>query len=540
MCGIFAHFSNTEYDKNQCSQMANKCAHRGPDNTQNVDLGNGCMIFHRLAVNDLSQSGNQPFKIQTQGKENNCIYAMCNGEIYNSKQLIDQYQLPVTSNSDCEVIPHLYAKLGIEQCIKLLDGYFAIVIYDQEKQRVYVARDRFGVRSLYIDYTEGLKLTIASEMKSLIDIQQSNQYIPQFPPRSISHFSVANNQVSLIETTVYYQLPSHYNDDSEEVCMEKIRTLFRSAIKKRLQSDRPIGCFLSGGFDSSLVADNIVDLLKEAGSENTLKTFSTGMVGSTDLYHAKIVANAIGSIHYQYIDTREDMLADLPNTVYECETYDPTSVRASTPMRRLSYKIAETTDVVVVFSGEGSDEASGSYLYFHNTPSPDAFQEECKRLLNDLHYFDLLRGDKSTACAGLEIRVPFLDNDFIDYYMTIRPELKVPRNGIEKYLIRKAFSGHTKLPDSILWRTKEAFSDGVSSQGDSWHQMIKDFVKPRTEAEYYKSIFDSHFPNQSHSLPYTWLPKWCGDIMDPSARELSVYKSKPEPELKPELKPEPK
>ena len=224
MCGIFAHFSNSAYDKQKCIHMANRCAHRGPDNTQNVNLGTGCMIFHRLAVNDLSQSGNQPFAIIHPDCQNlndiapKYIYAMCNGEIYNSKQLISDYQLPVASNSDCEVIPHLYAKVGIEQCIKLLDGYFAIVIYDQYNQRVYVARDRFGVRSLYIDFVEGNELTVASEMKSLInnyDCKSESRPILQFPPRSIYEFAITTEDnvqsgISLVNSIIYYQLPSHW------------------------------------------------------------------------------------------------------------------------------------------------------------------------------------------------------------------------------------------------------------------------------------------------------------------------------------------
>lgn len=534
MCGIFACFSdNVSVD--DCSFRAGKCVHRGPDNTSvkplNVNGHNvGCLVFHRLAINDLSDVGNQPFSIINHDQE---IYLICNGEIYNSKALTEKYNLPVKSSSDCEVIIHLYQKMPIDECVRLLDGYFAFVLVDVKNNRIYSARDRFGIRSLYVGGRES-SLYFASEMKCLYDDTDSGTVLSvnQFPPRTIQTYELDSRK--LISQTIYYTLPTIYNNDDEETTLSKIRTLFTEAVRKRLQSDRPMGCFLSGGFDSSLVADRLTYLLDQSGSKAKLRTFSTGMDGSTDLHYARVVAKALDSTHYEFIDSRDDMLMDLPNTVYECETFDPTSVRASTPMRRLSYKIRDTTDVVVVFSGEGSDEASGSYLYFHNAPSPNEFQQECLRLLNDIHYFDVLRGDKSTACAGLEIRVPFLDNDFIDYYMSIRPELKMPRNGIEKYLIRKAFTGHCKLPDEILWRTKEAFSDGVSSKGDSWHNMIGKYIGQMTfshdrskfmtkEAQYYRHVFDSCFPNRSHVIPYTWLPKWSGNVSDPSARVLKVY-----------------
>ena len=265
------------------------------------------------------------------------------------------------------------------------------------------------------------------------------------------------------------------------------------------------------------------------------------MKDSPDLLAARIVATAIKSVHTEYIVTPEEMLAELENTIYDVETYDITTIRASTMMRMLSKFIARDTDIVVVFSGEGSDEASGSYIYFHNAPSSSEFHNETVRLLEDLHYYDVKRGDKCTACAGLEIRVPFLDRDFIEYYMSIDPKLKQPRNGVEKYLLRKAFATDStcKLPAEIIWRTKEAFSDGVSTQTDSWYQIITKHVntleidssvyntehcRPQTrESAYYRSVFNKFYPHAEHVIPYMWLPKWSGNITDPSARVLEIY-----------------
>ena len=314
------------------------------------------------------------------------------------------------------------------------------------------------------------------------------------------------------------------------------------SITKRLLSDRPIGCLLSGGLDSSLITALVVKKFKKP-----IKTFSVGLEGAVDLEYARKVADFLGTEHHELIISVEDMFNAIPEIVKEIETYDITTIRASTPMYLLSKYIKETTDITVLFSGEGSDEASGSYLYFHNAPSEDKFQEEILRLMKDLSYFDVLRCDKSTAGTGLEVRVPFLDKEFLDFYLGIAPKFKIPKNyPIEKYLLRKAYDDSDLLPPEVLWRTKEGMSDGVSSQKKAWYEIIQDKIDvlitdsefrenkdkythnpPQIkEAYYYRKIFEETFNNRSSILPYYWLPKWSGHIIDPSARVLNVYSEK--------------
>jgi asparagine synthase (glutamine-hydrolysing) len=318
-------------------------------------------------------------------------------------------------------------------------------------------------------------------------------------------------------------------------------------------SDRPIGCLLSGGLDSSLITSIVSRLYRELGHTDKLRTFSVGLEGSTDLRYARMVADYLDTNHTELILTEEDMLAAIPEVIKMTETYDTTTVRASTPMYLLCKHIKETTDITVLFSGEGSDEASGSYLYFHNAPSVDEFHKETMRLLKDLSYFDVLRCDKSTAGAGLEVRVPFLDRDFLDFYMSIPPRMKIPSYSyIEKYLLRKAFDTeedkyglyYTKgyLPYDVLWRQKEGMSDGVSSKTRGWFQVIQEHVQKLDseglipsvnythnpplikESEWYRQIYNQLYPGCDELIPYYWLPRWCGDVKDPSARVLKVYK----------------
>ena len=275
-----------------------------------------------------------------------------------------------------------------------------------------------------------------------------------------------------------------------------------------------------------------------------LKTFSVGLKDSVDLYYAKIVADYLQTDHTELIISEEDMLNGIDNNIYHIESYDITTVRASTPMMLLCKYIKNNTDIAVIFSGEGSDEASGSYMYFHNAPDEKSFHQETERLLSELHRFDVLRADKSAAAAGLEIRVPFLDKQFIKYYMSIDPSLKIPGKNIEKRLLREAFEN--MLPSEIVWRVKEGMSDGVSSQEKSWFSIIQDYcdekVDPETykkydrmdppyppnlEALYFRNVFEKYYPGLSHVIPHYWLPKWSGDTTEPSARTLDVYKKPP-------------
>jgi len=533
MCGIFGYISSTQITDSKYNELVtycNKIKHRGPDDTKYLLLNQILFGFHRLRINDLTHLGDQPMTYQ-----NNIL--MCNGEIYNYSSLSQTYNFNLSSKSDCEIILHLYNKFGIVDTLTKINGYFGLLLWDNNLKKLYIARDSIGVRQLYIGYY-GKDICVCSEMKGIPDKFK----VTQFPPGSYLCYPDDviddNNTIKFTYRQYYkYEYPIIRNLSLDDQLI-KIRNLFEKAVKKRFMSDRPIGVLLSGGLDSSLIAG----LVAKFKSPVPIHTFSIGMNQSTDLYNARLVAEHIKSIHHEIIVTSEQMLEAIPEVIKQIESWDTTTVRASTPMYLLSKYIEEKTDIVVIYSGEGSDEAGGGYLYFHKCPDDDQFQEECIRLLKDIHKFDCLRADKSTAGKGLEIRVPFLDTEFIEEYMKVPPEWKRPYQGIEKWFIRKAFDGINLIPDQILWRRKEAFSDGVSSIYKSWYQIIqehvdtiisdteynenKDKYTPQPvlkESYYYRKLFNQYYPNHDHTIPYYWLPKWNNNIIDPSARILSNY-----------------
>ena len=528
MCGIFAFLSKyclSIEQKRNLQYFCDKTKHRGPDNSKYISLNDDRLLFgfHRLAINDITQSGDQPLVLDDN------LYLICNGEIYNHVEIETKYNFQTKGHSDCEVILHLYKQFGIEQTLREISGYFAFAIWDDTKKQMFVARDPIGVRQLYIGTSNDGSICVCSELKG-IPTEISN--VCQFMPGSWWENGLFHSYYSYDYSTIPSDTMPH------DAQLMHIRKLFEHAVEKRFMFERPFGVFLSGGLDSSLVAA----LVAKKNAPIPIHSFSIGMKGSTDLAKARIVSDYIGSIHHEVIVTPEEMLAAIPEVIQQIETWDTTTVRASTPMYLLSKYIKKNTDIVVVFSGEGSDEASGSYLYFHRAPNDAAFQSECVRLLKDLCYFDCLRCDKSTAGNGLEVRVPFLDKEFLTEYMRVPAEWKRPRDGMEKWFIRKAFDGMELLPDEILWRKKEAFSDGVSSTERSWFQIIQDHVdlqisdseyaekkgllspEPQLkESYYYRKIFDQFYPGRSNTIPYYWLPRWSGNTADPSARVLSIY-----------------
>ena len=537
MCGIFAYLatgiiSDTELQSINVEGM--KCKKRGPDNTVTRTIDNNkFLMFHRLKINDISELGNQPIV----HPEDFNITVICNGEIYNWKKLADENNFKTRSTSDCEIIVHMYKKYGIKKTIESLDGVFAFVLIDKTKNMIFAGRDPIGVRSFYIGTSEKA-LVMASECKNLDNLCDS---IIQFKPGTFICLKESElpKNVEDIKFQRYYDMVYKLVNTNEEDIMKQIREKMDESITKRLLSDRPIGCLLSGGLDSSLITALVVKKFKRP-----IKTFSVGLEGAVDLVYARKVAEFLGTEHQELIISYEDMFNAIPEVIREVETYDITTVRASTPMYLLSKYIKENTDITVLFSGEGSDEASGSYLYFHNAPDEQAFQEEILRLMKDLSYFDVLRCDKSTAETGLEVRVPFLDKQFLEFYLGIAPKFKIPKNyPMEKYLLRKAYDNQDLLPKEVLWRTKEGMSDGVSSQKKAWYEIIQDridvlisdeeFLNNKCkythntpeikEAYYYRKIFEETFKNRSSILPYYWLPKWSGNVIDPSARVLNVY-----------------
>jgi asparagine synthase (glutamine-hydrolysing) len=540
MCGIFAYLlRNGQKITEELRRLLNNngmlIQHRGPDETVEYIENSVYFLFHRLAINDLSEKGRQPMIRDYDGKP---VIMICNGEIYNYKQLAQKYEIELEGHSDCEIIIPLYHKLGFPEMIKQLDGYFAITLYDFSSETMWCGRDPIGIRSMFIAVNDDA-IGICSEMKGLHELfpfedRLTGIDIEQFPPGTYW-----NSKDQMFEP--YYTFDYTPIEDTEENYCKQIRKLLENAVEKRFMSDRPIGCLLSGGLDSSLISALVANKLREKGQ--VLNTFSIGLEGSTDLKYAKMVADHIKSNHHEIIVTEEELIGFLGEDIRQMETWDTTTIRASTPMFLLCKWIKENTDITVVFSGEGSDEASGSYLYFHNAPNAEEFQMETVRLLEDLCFYDVLRGDKSSAGAGLEIRVPFLDLEFLDYYMGIKPEFKMPKTyKIEKYLLRKAFDNGI-LPSEVLWRVKEAFSDGISKKEKSWYQIIQDYVNkrmtdhefqqlkeeyhyqtPKTkEAMYFRKKFLEYYPEREYTIPYYWLPKWSGNIVDPSARVLKVY-----------------
>ena len=501
--------------------------HRGPDVSTLIQNKDEVIGFHRLRINGDNGLSNQPMTLD------GATYMICNGEIYNHAALEKRYGLRCTTGSDCEVILHMFTSMGFYNTIRALDGEFAVVIVTPST--VYAARDPYGVRALYSARNDLQEFGFASECKSLMGL---------FAPDRIAQVKPGTIQIQVKESNIfssksYFDYRSAIDRSATtHTAADNLQQLLVGAVAKRLMCSRrhavqkdgqtrlavervpSIGAYLSGGFDSSAIA-----AILQKVYPGQLETFSIGFEDSPDLLYARKVAKFIGSKHHEYVITEEQALAAIPPTIKAIESYDTTTVRASTMMYLLSEYVSKNSKAVVMFSGEGSDEASGSYRYFYNAPSPEDFQAETLRLLQDLCYFDNLRADKSSAAWGLELRVPFLDLDFLKFYMTLPPELKT-QNGVEKYLLREAMKGY--LPDDVLYRPKEAMSDGVSLRSRSWSSIIQEEAKKITrlpdglpaEKKYYKDVFLKSYPGCEHQIPYYWAPKWCGDVADPSARNL--------------------
>jgi len=408
---------------------------------------------------------------------------------------------------------------------------------------------------LFFSKIDEYTIVFGSEVKSLIGLNSlSNNKIEVHDPRSWTSWSGQTNKPLEIKSKLYYavgNLPVVINPEPSDV-YRMIQTKLTMAVKSRLESDREIGCLLSGGLDSSLVSAIAAKELDKEGKK--LKTFSIGMEDSPDVHFAKIVSMHIGSDHTNIEIPESEWIDAIQEVIRITETYDITTIRATTGQYLISKWIKANTDIKVLLIGDGSDEATGGYLYFHKAPNRHDFHFECIRLLHYIHYFDVLRADRGIASNGLEARVPFLDHEFINLYFQIDLNMKTPKPHTigdktcvyEKYLLRKAWDSTDILPKSVLWRRKEAFSDGISSSSKSWYQIIQDQVDtmysdldlknaqefyksintiiPHTkEALHYHKIFDSLYPNQHHLCPYYWLPKWIENASDPSARTLKVY-----------------
>ena len=502
--GIFEIRQDLESLRRLALKLSKRQRHRGPDWSGIYSCPGAILAHERLAIVDI-EHGAQPLF----GSDRSTALAI-NGEIYNHKELeagLDRPWRPQTG-SDCEVILALYEQRGTE-FLNDLNGIFAFVLYDEPSDRYLIARDPIGVMPLYTGRDENGQLFVASEMKALVDICRT---VKVFPP---GHFFDSKSD----QLVRYYQPSWRQYEElaGQEPGLDKLRSALEDAVHRQLMCDVPYGVLLSGGLDSSILtalAHRFYKRRIEDGDRSEawwpqLHSFSIGLEGAPDTAAAKVAAEAIGTIHHEFTYTVQEGIDALSDVIHHIETFDVTTVRASTPMYLLARRI-KAMGIKMVLSGEGADEIFGGYLYFHKAPDAREFHQETVRKLDQLHLFDCLRANKSLAAWGIEGRVPFLDREFLDVAMGFDAAHKMCRGGrIEKQILRQAFEGF--LPDSILWRQKEQFSDGV---GYSWIDSLKAHAErevsdtqldsaqhrfplnpPTTKEAYlYRAIFESHFP----------------------------------------------
>lgn len=541
MCGIWAYIIRNDkiFNYNLIFKNFMNLSNRGPDSFTFMNNKNYFLGFHRLSIMDLSNNGNQPFEYYNNGYKYTCI---CNGEIYNAEILKTTINLDFSFNSesDCEILIPLYIKFG-ENMIKYLEGVFSFIIIKEKNNsfEYFIVRDRIGVRPLYIGYDCKNNILLSSEIKGFKDLVVNN--FSTFDPGHYMKINVSSNNFEIIQTK-YFQLQINVLDNKDEnYFCNKINHILTESVRIRLVTDRPICALLSGGLDSSLICSITSKILKS--SEFKLNTFSIGMENCTDNHYAKLVSDYIDSNHTFVNITKDDAINSIKQVIYTIESYDVTTVRASVGQYLITKFISDNTNFKVVLSGDGSDEVTGGYLENYFSPNFTEFQNNTLKRINNIHYFDVLRADKATSDNGLELRVPFLDIEFINFYLSIHPKFKKPVLGekCEKYLLRKSFDNNY-LPQEVLWRQKEAFSDGISNNEDSWHKILKKICnelisdeefknnnfsinKPKTkEGYYYRKIFDEFYGEKFNSIiPNFWMPSWL-ETDDPSARDLSVYK----------------
>ncbi|WP_130734589.1 asparagine synthase B [Flavobacterium sp. J27] len=513
MCGIVCAFDlkqKAEVLRPQVLEMSKIIRHRGPDWSGIYSNDKAILAHERLAIVDPA-SGKQPLFT----KDKSLVLA-ANGEIYNHRELRKQFEgkYEFLTESDCEVILALYKEKGVH-FVDEMNGIFGFAIYDVEKDEYFIARDHMGIIPLYIGWDQNGTFYVASELKAL---EGYCTKIELFPP---GHY-MSSKDGEFVKW--YHREWTEYEAVKENATsIEAIKTALEAAVKRQLMSDVPYGVLLSGGLDSSItsaIAKKYAQ--KRIESEDKadawypqLHSFAVGLEGSPDLKAAQKVADHLGTIHHEIKFTIQEGLDAIRDVIYNIETYDVTTIRASTPMYLMA-RVIKSMGIKMVLSGEGSDELFGGYLYFHKAPNAREFHEETVRKLSKLHMYDCLRANKSLAAWGIEGRVPFLDKEFMDVAMRINPQDKMI-NGerMEKWVLRKAFED--MLPESVAWRQKEQFSDGV---GYSWIDTLKELVAkeitdeqlanakykfpiqtPTSKEEYYyRSIFAEHFPSDAAAL----------------------------------------
>jgi asparagine synthase (glutamine-hydrolysing) len=554
MCGIWGYISHNDINipVTKLQEASETVQPRGPERTIVNATDKHYMCFHRLAINGLSSEHDQPY-VYTQGQHKYIL--MCNGEIYNQRELEHEYCLQ-HSACDTEVIYPVWKALDYDfvELNKTLNGEYALAILhlvNDTPVRLYLSVDPCSVRPLFFSIDKHTHSIAFSSL--LVGLSTLNVQATRLPGGTcLSYYFPfgSHQQVSYIDW--HPKLDKALRDDTYALKRKIVKTL-TACIEKRLQSDRPIGCFLSGGLDSSLVAAILSKLLRKRGQR--LHTFSIGAVDSEDCRHAQIVATHIDSIHTHVPFDSHVAINYLQSVVKAIESYDITTVRASIGQYLVSKYIAENTDIKVVFSGDGADEEQMGYLYFFRSPSPEEANEESRKLLQEIHLYDGLRVDRCVSVHGLEARVPYLDWDFVSLYLSIPAYLKCPKKRadgtvyVEKALIRDAFmlSNPHILPQKVLYRTKETFSDSLSTEKSSWYALLKATVErevhtcaaqsliasmrhswkhlpPTTdEGTYYRYLHTLFFGQKSATvIPHIWMPNW-SDAKDPSARQLEVY-----------------
>ena len=521
MCSIIGYIGANLSEKEVRSYFE-RTVSRGPDMTRILNLGNGFLGFHRLAIMGLNESGMQPFSAFGNS-------VVCNGELYGFRLLkkkLEEKGYTFRSESDCELLLPLYREYGTDM-FRMLDAEFAMILYDGASGQLIAARDPIGIRPLYYGYLPSKEIIFASEPKNLVGLCR---HILPFPP---GHYYKDGKFVCYRNISK----PTALVEDDVETACKKIHDKLEAGILKRLDADAPVGFLLSGGLDSSLVCAVAARHLKKP-----IRTFSIGMdIDAIDLKYAKQVADYLGADHTEVIISKEDVLAALPDVVALLGTYDITTIRASIGMYLVCKYIHEHTDLRVLLTGEISDELFG-YKYTDFAPSPEAFQQEAEKRIRELHMYDVLRADRCISVNSLEARVPFGDLDFVEYVMNLDPKRKVNSYGKGKYLLRHAFEGDY-LPHDILMREKAAFSDAVG------HSMVDDlkeyaqqlytdeqfearrkkytFATPFTkESLLSRELFERYYPGQAEMIKDFWMPNkdWEGcNVNDPSARVLSNY-----------------
>lgn len=526
MCGLLAYSGDTQ-DLKDFEEVFEKLQHRGPDDSEimRINEGEATICFHRLAIMDPTQKGHQPFVDEETGN-----VTICNGEIYNyeilKRDFVDTFKFK--SHSDCEVLVPMYKEVGIASLCENLDAEFALVIWDNEKKMLVAGRDPIGIRPLFYGYTNEGKIMFASEIKVLIPFCEK---VKAFPP---GYYYDGENFIQYKDITAV----THFAPKDLERHLKDIREKLIEGVRKRLVADVPVGFLLSGGLDSSLVCGIAQDILNKP-----ITTFSVGLDHNPiDIGYAKIVADYLKTVHQEVYFNKRDTIGVLEDLIWHLETWDITTIRASIGMHLVCKYIHEKTPIKVVLTGEISDELFG-YKYTDFAPSPEAFQRESKKRMDELYMYDVLRADRCISANSLEARVPFGDLDFVQTVMEIHPEFKMNTTGMGKWILRKAFEGTNFIPDEILWREKAAFSDAVG------HSMV-DYLKEFAEGKYcdqdvalarekypfgtpftkesllYRDIFEKHFRGQSHLIKDFWMPnkEWSNcDVTDPSARVLPNY-----------------